>query len=800
MACGTGKSLVSIWAAERLDASNVLVLVPTIALVRQVTREWAENAATRRRLLQICSDSSKLPEEWTRGDELAMLRTTDPAALADRLRSGAPLLVVSTYDSSAMLAEAMRDASGFEFDLAIADEAHRCAGLAGTAERTILDEDAIRARRRLFLTATPTVYGTRDKHRVARKNVRVASMDDRALFGPVVYRLSFAEAIAEGLLCPYQVAVIPIDDEEVHRLIRERRIVTADGQHNLEAGRLATEIACARAMRRFGCRRLVAFHPTIPESRRFSSHFRTAAGLLHDDERPDGPVWSEHVDGDKMSHARRTQILERFTAPVPAESRILSNVRLLTEGVDVPGIDAIAFVDTRRGQTSVIQAVGRAMRVAPGKTVGTVVLPVVLRRGEDFGRALARSEHRAVVDILGALRSHDPDIVKSLDELRFNVNPHEPRSRGHGRFVIDAPTHVGEEFAEAVDVALANALGLSEAHARRRLRRSGSASVATVTLGNPQPTPEQAFYTGLQELLNASRWDLLPAVPRDIRGFPMHAWWDEAMRRWAAGELDGDIRQQIADGISWLSEDLTGFEAQRREISRITRADVVEQVLVQLGTGGVFRDAQFAPIADEGDLEEPLEIALDAITHPGMSPMMRLHYLMAALRLVTPAMLRAREKGESELWYSTSSYRPVLDGFAHALEVARLSTSPFDRPGTPWSAGSAPRAFALGKEAAIPLERLAWRMRAYRFPDDEHVVAQRRAKEQGLPPDCRLDALGWDVYLLAQARGTREPEALRLALEGTLRQRKAVRAELLRSALRLFRRQMILVSDCASLR
>ena len=130
-----------------------------------------------------------------------------------------------------------------------------------------------------------------------------------------------------------------------------------------------------------------------------------------------------------MPHATRIRLLEHFESDGD-EYRLLSNVRLLTEGVDVPGIDAIAFVDTRRGHGAIIQAVGRAVRLAPGKETGTIVLPVVLRKGESFDVALARSEHRSIVDILGALRSHDTDIIKSLDSLRFTAGPDDHRPAG----------------------------------------------------------------------------------------------------------------------------------------------------------------------------------------------------------------------------------------------------------------------------------------------------------------------------------------------------------------------------------
>jgi predicted helicase len=377
----------------------------------------------------------------------------------------------------------------------------------------ILVTDAIRARRRLFFTATPVVFSTHAKSRAVNRNVRVASMDDRELFGAVVHHLSFARAISLGLLTRYQVAVIPIHDDEVHRLIEERRFVTADGDRTLLAGSLATQIACARAMRRYGCRRVVAFQPTIAQSRRFADHFPVAAGLLAEDDRPDGELWCHHVDGGSMPFSKRARLIEQFKATDdPAQYRLLSNVRLLAEGVDVPGIDAIAFVDTRRGHAQIVQAVGRAVRAAPGKEFGTIVLPIVLRQGEDPDAALARSEHRMIVDVLGALRSHDPEIVKSLDALRFGLGPDDDPELPSGRFVIDAPVDVGEDFANAVEVALAHALSVVPT-----IRRSRTARPRPTHHEREPPTADEAFLIGVDELRRTGRWRLMPHVPAASR-------------------------------------------------------------------------------------------------------------------------------------------------------------------------------------------------------------------------------------------------------------------------------------------
>jgi superfamily II DNA or RNA helicase len=786
MACGTGKTLIEIWAADRLRAQHVLVLVPTIPLVRQCAREWPRHAATQRRILRICSDTTASDEDVSRGDELGIARTTDPKEVANRLRDGSPLLVLCTYESSQALAEAMRSVPEFSFDLAIADEAHRCAGAETSKHKTILSETAIRAKRRLFFTATPTVYGTRDKSRAANKNVRLASMDDRALFGQVVHHLSFADAIAKGLLCPYRVAVIPIDDDEVHELIKQRRIVTADGEHNLEAAGLATQIACARAMRRFGCRRIVAFHPSITESKRFSEHFPKAAELLAADESPEGPVWSRHVDGDGMSHATRMQLLRHFESEDADEYRLLSNVRLLTEGVDVPGIDAIAFVDTHRGHCSIIQAVGRAVRPAPGKTIGTIVLPVVLRKGESFDVALARSEHRSIVDILGALLSHDTDIVKSLDQLRFKYGPKDNQPSPHGRFVVDAPLQVGEQFAAAVDIAFAGALGVVS----QRTPRRRSTHIEPLLFPAPKPPSEEELLTiSIGKLASLGYWQLLTRVPQDDEdSFPMQACWTEVKQRWAHGTLPGPDRIAIAKAVSWLAKDLQtpAHSAQRREMSRLTDADVPEQIAAQCRLGGLYFE-RFEALTDWQDADrliQPLAAIQPLITHAGMAPATRLRYMLVAVTRLAAAVRAAGQASGLGWWERQSWDAAAINGFIFELQRAHAGSVALDPPKEPWTADDTPLAHHIGGRGAEGLVPLARRMGVYSFPSDREAVAARLADEIDMPVNDRLDALGWDIYLLARARGDTSEDALELAMGRTFKIRQKVRRDFLARSLR----------------
>lgn len=777
MACGTGKSLIEAWAADRLQARKVLVLVPTLPLLRQTARVWARHAATKRRLLSVCSDRQRSEvEDLAKDDELGNLRTTSPATIAEALESDQPLLAVCTYNSSPAVAKAMQ-MTDLSFELAIADEAHRCAGLESSSHKTILDGQAIRADRRLFFTATPTVFGARDKSRARDGSVKLASMDDRSRFGRVVHHLSFAKATEAGLLCPYQVAVIPVSDDEVHQLIARHRVVTADGDEKLDAASLATQIACARAMRRFGCRRIVAFQPSIIQSQRFSAQFPTASNLLDSHDAPIDPVWVEHVDGDGMRPATRARILDRFCAEEPAEHRLLSNVKLLTEGVDCPGIDGVAFIDTRRGQASIIQAVGRAVRRSPGKTVGTIVLPVVLRADESFEAALARSEHRPVIDILGALRSHDPEIARSLDDLRFSYRVDDRPTTGSGRFMIDAPVQVGPEFAKAVGLALTNALGVAPT-ARTTNRRA--ATEPKIIEPEREPSENEVFEIGVAELRSLGRFDLLPRVPEAAREFPMAQWWSEAKRRWRAGTIDQDDKWTIAMSVSWLAEDLADEPRIRNEMAALTDARLSEQVLAQLRAGGIFANGPLASLAKgEALLEEmlpPVSDILDAVTHAAMLPDQQLEALLPAMEPLANIVAEVSRDLEPGDWDWGPTRLAAIDGFAETLRLVDKGSRRTDP--VSWRRDAEPEAFAAGVRAAEDVVPRVTALETLKFKGDRAAVEWGRERQRGLAPDEQLDELGWEIYLLASARGG-IGFAFEQAMDGTLRQRERVRSDLL---------------------
>lgn len=410
MACGTGKTLVGRWHAQASDADSVLVLLPSLALVAQTLREWRRatgNVATgwRFRALVVCSDPTttagyaertgdagedEVDIDNATWDQVDARVTTDPQLAARFLREqqpGRPQVVFSTYHSSPVVAAAQKANRGDvgPFDLVVCDEAHRLAGRPSKAFTTVLDADAIAARKRLFMTATPKAFRPPDG---ADEGI---SMDDHTLFGPVAHTVSFGEAIAAGLLCDYQVLVVS----------EKADAPTADPARTVPA-------ALVKAVDRHGLRRILSFHGRVAKAASFASHVdgrHSEAGTV---------VRAQHVSG-AMNTAERIRILEWLGGSGP-EVRVVSNARCLSEGVDVPAVDGVLFADSRTSIIDIIQAIGRVLRPSPNKAIGTIVLPVILPSDGDDDTALSLSAFEHVWTVLRGLRAHDQRLAEELDD------------------------------------------------------------------------------------------------------------------------------------------------------------------------------------------------------------------------------------------------------------------------------------------------------------------------------------------------------------------------------------------------
>ena len=445
MACGTGKTLVGLRIAERIagEGGRILMLMPSLALLSQTLRAWLDDSAVPIRAFAVCSDSQTGRPRRSAADtadmdvlDLAYPATTDAAALAARALPDAPdamTVVFATYQSSGIVSEAQLEHGLPAFDLAVADEAHRTAGALIPGEDPspfvrIHDEDAIHADRRLYMTATPKVYAASARSRAGELATTLCSMDDEDRYGPVLHETRFGDAVDRDLLSDYRVIVLTVP-ESLAAGIRIREFAEGAPLTIDEQGKM---IGCLRALAktdtdefpeddRAPMRRAIAFCNLVDSSKRLEGRIHDVAeAYAETDGNGHAPaVSARHVDGTFNATARGDALAFLDEAP-EGETRILTNARCLTEGVDVPALDGILFMHPRKSQIEVVQAVGRVMRKAPGKKLGYVILPVVVPSAASPEQALADDKRwQTVWQMLNAIRSHDERFEGMLNRLEM---------------------------------------------------------------------------------------------------------------------------------------------------------------------------------------------------------------------------------------------------------------------------------------------------------------------------------------------------------------------------------------------
>ena len=463
MACGTGKTFTALRIAEQMTdcRGKVLFLVPSIALLGQTLREWSFDAQKPIRPMCICSDS-EVSRTHTKDDdtnitsveELAFPASTSVEqikqqyfALQHDKREGM-LVVFSTYQSIERIAAA-QSAIGEEltFDLIICDEAHRTTGvtLKGDDESAFVrvhDNDFIRARKRMYMTATPRLYKESDQKRAKDQDAYLCSMDNPELYGEEFYRLGFGEAVDKNLLSDYKVLILNVEPGDVNTEVQVALSgLDAATQKEVNTDDMAKLIGCINALSKRSrydnkllreidpqpMHRAVAFCQNIKVSKAIKEAFNACrdsyyASLSSEERRGLVRVEADHVDG-SMGAAKREAKLSwlKNTKTDGYECHLLSNVRCLSEGVDVPSLDAVIFLAAKNSQVDVVQSVGRVMRRAEGKKYGYIIIPIVVPSDVDPEVALNDNKTYAVVwDILNALRAHDDRFNAMVNKIELN--------------------------------------------------------------------------------------------------------------------------------------------------------------------------------------------------------------------------------------------------------------------------------------------------------------------------------------------------------------------------------------------
>lgn len=462
MACGTGKTFTSLKIAENETNGNglILFLVPSIALMGQTLREWTNHAQKTIQPICICSDpkvsgkrNKDEDNDLTGVIDIPLPASTNVNAILKQFdkykhdnKEGLKV-VFSTYQSIQVIAEAQKELAQIypefaEFDLIICDEAHRTTGvtLVNEDESTFVKvhkNDFLKAKKRLYMTATPRLFSDNSKSQAAKTEAILCSMDDEEIYGEEFYRIGFGEAVEKGLLTDYKVLVLTLNENDVPRGI-QRALAKDNGV--IEMDDISKLIGCVNALSKkvlgdegilkisdpAPMRRAVAFCSNIAVSNKISNIFIQTAdeyksSLPEDKASEMVSIHSRHIDG-SMNAPARDELLSWLKDDInEGDCRVLTNVRCLSEGVDVPSLDAVLFLSPRNSQVDVVQSVGRVMRKAEGKNCGYVIIPIFVSAHENATDVLDKGDKFKVVwSVLNALRAHDDRFNALINKIDLN--------------------------------------------------------------------------------------------------------------------------------------------------------------------------------------------------------------------------------------------------------------------------------------------------------------------------------------------------------------------------------------------
>lgn len=455
MAPGTGKTYTSMAIAEEMAKKKdgifrVLYLVPSIQLLSQTLRGWTADTNYQMDAIAVCSDR-KVTKQETKGEyeditvaDIGFPATTNTEKLLEykaRIEANAAkgdfLTVFSTYQSIDVIIEAQKQGF-YEFDLVVCDEAHRTTGATEVGKEDssftkVHYDENIKTAKRLYQTATPRVYGDAAKQKADEMSVVIADMDNPALYGEEFYRIGFGDAISQGILTDYKVMVLAVDEEMVARRFQQ---MLANKDSELEFDDVTKIVGCWNGLVRrrsdsdiaLGApmKRAIAFTGTIRESKLITDMFTHVVDQYlyqntDEDHEHQYEIEIDHADG-SMNALEKNKKISWLKDEVPDNTcRILSNARFLTEGVDVPDLDAIMFLKPRKSKIDIAQAVGRVMRKSPGKDYGYVILPIGVPAGADTNSVLDNNDkYRVIWEVLNALRSLDERFDATINKLELN--------------------------------------------------------------------------------------------------------------------------------------------------------------------------------------------------------------------------------------------------------------------------------------------------------------------------------------------------------------------------------------------
>lgn len=632
MACGTGKTFTALKIAETLagKGKRVLFLVPSLNLLSQTLTEWTQESETPLHSFAVCSDSDVGKKRKKEDDtvqtfthELRYPATTEPARLATEMgKRHDPehmSVVFSTYHSIDVISRAQLEHNLADFDLIICDEAHRTTGATFESEDEsafvrVHDNAYIRSAKRIYMTATPRIYGEGAKASAEKDNVALCSMDDESLYGKELFVITFSEAVRRGLLCDYKVIVLAVEESHISRRIQN---LLKDPDNQLKVDDAAKIIGCWKALSKQGLaddlvgdgqamQRAVAFCQVIEiakagkthkvSSKQIASMFQSVVEAYQEEEEFEQMARlnceAEHVDGGMNASEKEAKLAWLKDSPPDNTCRILSNVRCLSEGVDVPALDAVLFLTPRNSQVDVVQSVGRVMRNAPGKKRGYVILPVVIPAGVEPHEALNDNQtYKVVWQVLQALRSHDDRFDAMVNKLDL----------------------IGRDTSKMEVIAITDKIAKKQEKAQGKTKGQTGQGGFTIGTGGDQPKPVQhTLEFEIGEIERAIYAKLVQKVGN------RHHWedWANDIAKIArthidriTGILENEANTKECEAFNAFAEEL------RDDLNdSITDGEIIEMLAQHLITKPVF-DALFEgySFAQHNPMSQAMQAVLDVL-------------------------------------------------------------------------------------------------------------------------------------------------------------------------------------------
>lgn len=418
--CGAGKTITSLWISEILDSQLILIALPSLALVRQFKNEWKKYTNSEFDYVCVCSDEDVDHDEdviKTKSYEVDIRTTNQPETILNFIsKKVGKKIIFSTYQSVDKVVKAVKH-SGIVFDLAIFDEAHRTAGARRTdikkTNYTIIhDDNEIKIKNRLYMTATPRVASTNAKTRAEKDDdVYLYCMDDENLYGKEFFRMSFAQAIEAGILVDYRIVAVGIEKQEISEYLNQKRLELP----NYSLDDIANNYALEHIMDKYDLKHAITFHTRV----KYAENFKKIHKEISD--KTDSFV----VSGED-STSIRNQILNSFKR---SNRAVISNARCLTEGVDIPAIDMVFFCDPKNSKVDIVQAAGRALRRAEEKSLGHIVIPIYHSNKDGAEKVIDGSSFKRLTEVIKAMSDHDDRLQEEIDNLATGKRSFDSSSR-----------------------------------------------------------------------------------------------------------------------------------------------------------------------------------------------------------------------------------------------------------------------------------------------------------------------------------------------------------------------------------